>query len=164
MSIALLCEDQPLVSPSYNKWSFCHEGDQDRLYHHLKDSWRCYECNKEYDRDIQNEQLRIHAWAHYVATTCKLCGFCTSRPDYLAQNHGAMQPDYTGSVTVKVDSASWKAAREVIAPQEHCPPFPIKVERSHRPAKKTVKKTPRDHGGIQRKLKRQSNCAQPATQ
>ena len=58
-------------------------------------------------------------------------------------------PDYKGSVTVKVDPANWKTARDVVALPAHCAPLPIKVERSHRPVKKAVKKTPRDHG-IQR--------------
>ena len=134
-----------------------------RLYHHMKDSRRCYECNKVYDTEIQNEQLRIHAWAHYIATTCKLCVFCTSRPGHLTQHRRAKHPDYKGSVTVKVDPANWKTARDVVALPAHCPPLPIKVERSHRPVKKAVKKTARDHGGIQRKLKRQQQRAPPAT-
>ena len=134
-----------------------------RLYHHMKDSRRCYECNKVYDTEIQNKQLRIHAWAHYIATTCKLCVFCTSRPGHLTQHRRAKHPDYKGSVTVKVDPANWKIARDVVALPAHCPPLPIKVERSHRPVKKAAKKTPRDHGGIQRKLKRQQQRAPHAT-
>ena len=129
-----------------------------RLYGIIREQRRCDSCDRQFGRQLE-EQLRIHAWSHCVASVCKICGHIAGRPDQINQHKRDKHPEKEGSALLKVDPHHWDDARNFIPNlPHHCPPLPIRTEKTHR--KKRPMKDARD---VRRRINQQKERAPPRT-
>ena len=103
-----------------------------KLYSHLKESRTCDRCDRHFG-SLGDEQLRIHAWSHYTAAVCKLCGFLRGRTDQLKDHRRKEHPGVKENITLKIDRENWKLANRSVRLPEPCPAFPVVIDRMGKP-------------------------------
>jgi hypothetical protein len=81
-------------------------------------------------KEKSKEQIRLHAWAHYIVHACNTCGVLSSSATGIY--HHNEKAHHTKSYGTKIDRESWHAARDKIQIQKKCPPLPYSTATHHR--------------------------------
>ena len=103
-----------------------------KLYSYLKEKRECYMCDRHFG-SLGDEQLRIHAWSHYTAAVCRLCGFIRGRTDQLKDHRRKAHPGVKDSITLKIDKENWELANETVSLPDQCPAFPVVIDKTGKP-------------------------------
>ena len=109
-----------------------------KLYSHLKEKRECYMCDRHFG-SLGDEQLRIHAWSHYTAAVCRLCGFIRGRTDQLKDHRRKAHPGVKDSITLKIVKENWELANETVSLPDQCPAFPVVIDKTGKPKPPTTK-------------------------